>query len=382
VVEDGGLMVDAPPIPKAIFVVSAPVQYESDILLTAVGIDTDGKIRPIDELSYKPEAGWQFCHPTSMFDVQREHGLKAVRLALTSVYRWYQFKSDTESARLAFDYIEQITPVRAELLEKDEETGQYKDSFVWGVFRRRQLPSGNAADGPAGWNGGAATLDDIDLDEDTGFPDENFRIQVPFSINNRLGVVVFSGQVTKVGQEEDDQPDTFRDYPADLVLRGCHPFRHKEVYVPQRYLHEKQVDPQQTFDRYEFRNDLRPFRQTWAGASEDEWKDNTEEIIRESEQYATELLREYNLPRAENATYVGIYPIPLSGAILNITWSFDQGGATTQVSWNADPGGPLIESEVLRKRTETLKAITQEQLKQILSPPEPEYNSLGVNIAR
>lgn len=66
-----------------------PVVVEGTIKLEAVGIETTGEIKPIDDLSYKPAGGWGKQHPLLFQGVEEI----ARDSALQSVYRWFRVKS-------------------------------------------------------------------------------------------------------------------------------------------------------------------------------------------------------------------------------------------------------------------------------------------------
>lgn len=87
-----------PEKPYAITLVGAPTEYQIDVLLEAVGMDVDGKIKPLDALTYKPDAGWEKENfvPTAFFSGVKakyrdeQSGLRAQGLAKQSCFRWFQ----------------------------------------------------------------------------------------------------------------------------------------------------------------------------------------------------------------------------------------------------------------------------------------------------
>lgn len=75
-------------IPSAIGIACGPSVFQSRLLLEAVGLDTDGTIKPLAGLSYKPAAGWKYESPTHFPGVAQ-----SVRhLAFQSVWRWFRPK--------------------------------------------------------------------------------------------------------------------------------------------------------------------------------------------------------------------------------------------------------------------------------------------------
>src|SRR6185437_16062245 len=53
-IERASLVVDPPEIPESILVVGGRTRYQVDLFLTPVGLDVDGTIRDIWDLSYAP----------------------------------------------------------------------------------------------------------------------------------------------------------------------------------------------------------------------------------------------------------------------------------------------------------------------------------------
>lgn len=72
--------------PKTIRTVCAPTWYQCRLLLEAVGLDSDGEWKLIDNLSYKPLTGWEKEWPELMTGVAQAHR----HLALDTVFRCYR----------------------------------------------------------------------------------------------------------------------------------------------------------------------------------------------------------------------------------------------------------------------------------------------------
>ena len=90
-----GIGIDPPERPDALAVVCGPTRYQAKWELEAVGLDTDGAIKPIDELSYKPSAGWENEYPGLFSGVE---GTRSRRRRVESVYRWYRIKKEAGGA--------------------------------------------------------------------------------------------------------------------------------------------------------------------------------------------------------------------------------------------------------------------------------------------
>lgn len=90
-ISSGGLTIDPPEMPDSIFVAGRPTQYQQDFELEAVGYELDGEtLVPIDDLSYKPAAGWDFADVLG--DCNSLADVKLRALAKASVFRIYRIK--------------------------------------------------------------------------------------------------------------------------------------------------------------------------------------------------------------------------------------------------------------------------------------------------
>lgn len=65
--DSDNLGIDPPEPPGRIVVYGAPVRYQVRFELEAVGLDFDGVVRPIDDLSYTPAQGWESAGPPFPF---------------------------------------------------------------------------------------------------------------------------------------------------------------------------------------------------------------------------------------------------------------------------------------------------------------------------
>ena len=73
-------------LPDGVAVGCGPTLFQSKLLLQAVGLDTDGSIKKIDDLSYKPAGGWADQWPGTFPDVDPDYR----HLASRTVWRWFR----------------------------------------------------------------------------------------------------------------------------------------------------------------------------------------------------------------------------------------------------------------------------------------------------
>jgi hypothetical protein len=86
--------------PGKVGVASGLMRWQFDFPLTPVGLDVDGKVKPIDELSYRPKSKsgkplsktpWEGVDPVEMWCEQTvDTALR--KLAVETVWRWYRIR--------------------------------------------------------------------------------------------------------------------------------------------------------------------------------------------------------------------------------------------------------------------------------------------------
>lgn len=116
------VVMTAGPAPDKLKIAGGPVLVQSKIKLEAVGLDTDGSIKRINDLSYKPAAGWGLVWPLDFEDVSNATGNA---LARQTVWKWWAIK-EFANGGLSIPQIStaitkptQLLPLRERLLEAD-----------------------------------------------------------------------------------------------------------------------------------------------------------------------------------------------------------------------------------------------------------------------
>jgi hypothetical protein len=87
-----------PARPEKVQVIGAPAAFSAALVLEAVGLDLDGSVVPIDQLSYKPKLGWKYSGPPFFPGVvlPAKYQAKGKTLAdvkaacQKSAYRWFR----------------------------------------------------------------------------------------------------------------------------------------------------------------------------------------------------------------------------------------------------------------------------------------------------
>jgi hypothetical protein len=86
---------DVPGRPSAIEFFGGPTQFNDILMLEPVGLEADGEIRPIEQLTFKPANGWERDNPHFWQNVRATARLtkpEAIRLAQQHVYRTFRVK--------------------------------------------------------------------------------------------------------------------------------------------------------------------------------------------------------------------------------------------------------------------------------------------------
>lgn len=94
--------IDPPEVPQYLTALGSKTLIQSKLKMLPVGIDTDGSIKSVNSLSYKPSGGWD---STDLFKFNYVTSDAARELAIQTVGKWYQVASQAdETFDLNFGY--------------------------------------------------------------------------------------------------------------------------------------------------------------------------------------------------------------------------------------------------------------------------------------
>lgn len=152
--------------PQNVRIACADVAYQCKLILEAIGEDTDGTIKAINDLSYKPTAGWSvpdFPEYANVAGTYTKDGktINKSDLAKKCVFKWYRVKNQAHTTgnfappgftgtAADIDKLKYLYPLKAELNESDVDTEgkrQFRKAFVSGVFYLEDGLDANTADG-------------------------------------------------------------------------------------------------------------------------------------------------------------------------------------------------------------------------------------------
>ena len=212
-VESVAYAVDVAEYPATLKVCCNLTRWQAKFKLRAVGVDTDGEIKPIDDLSYTPADGWELEFPG---DLIPDGDPDERQLANETVFRLYEIEAfadgslDLPDGSDTLDHIDQVFPVGKYLVEayESEEMGADrtypKNAYVEGVF--------------------GFTSEKIESIQNS---EANTRYPFGFHLIPDQGLVLFSFPVIKYATDEFS--------PADLYLVTSFSVRDNDSYQYTRH---------------------------------------------------------------------------------------------------------------------------------------------------
>lgn len=328
--------VDPPEKPDFIKVFGAPTLFQMDLPLEAVGMELDGTVLPIDQLSYRPASGWERSDPRGGFPSLLANP-EARQRAKDTVFRWYrprvsvQFPIIVGTQGFVVTDLDQILPLFSTQVETyvDAKTGQrrQKPAEVYGLFYRDgwHVNSTVTVRGTERWTNGFTILGDIGV------------VEFPVWVRKRAFV----------------SQSTFDNFPqADLKLRTSFLLRtdintgeYHRVFTTQSTgaplfgTGPEVIDKQDEIQLQEWET-----LTTWLS---NRGRDN---ISQRLAHYVNAAQLKHQLTDTGEDTYAGIVPVDLDGAIMQVTYSVGPDGAETRASRNREVNPFIPTYDARRKR--------------------------------
>ncbi len=333
--------VKPPERPDSLRVVCGKTRYQPDFLLEAVGVDTDGKVKLIDKLSYKPAGGWGGVGPdfSGLSNTPGADRAPSPRtLAQDTVYRWYRVKLEDPSTPGKLPLIPgwfggvQATPKGSRI------------QAIWQVLPLEEVRVGGYIDEQALFHPDPALVFGQFYDGGLSYATTggeslittgNTPYKKPFHINRDSGIVEFSDQVF-ILKDADDGSRTYA--PAILGLRTACTVRHYVTRVWDRAFFDLVFEEgnwgtgPKVLKHDEIVLTVVPTINSAGLVTQ--VTTNTAAVAREADHYLQAQNLEYQHQDARNITYIGLVPIGVDGAVQQVSWSIGPRGATTQASRN------------------------------------------------
>ncbi len=335
---DNGYSIDTGAFPSAVLVIGAPGLFQARWKLIAVGQDTDGKIKPIDELSYKPSTGWESevpGHMTGVAEGTDKTKPDPRRLAIQTVFRWYRIDKMVDGDDLPGlkntkvdkkDGWKKCLPLQDGLLDT------FEDSFSKQLQRQPAVIRGTFQD------------DEFTYD---AVVDGQFRGD--FSVRGESGVIAMAQPLYRI--DGDDIK------PADITVEIAFEWR-KEFEEPYRPTWRYTVKPRPDVGDHPLPREEIKFTARWEYDSKGKRTKQTDnrqkDKLDDQAQYAAAVfVTSLGNVQAGDRTYSGLHSIEPDGAIRQVSWHFGaQSLPTTRGSRNSEFDSDIIPPYAARRRAE------------------------------
>jgi len=364
------LTISAPITPDSLLLMCGKTRFQIDFALEAVGQDTDGTIKPIDQLSYTPPKGWANEVPDYFPGVTSDRdgfGNVPRDFARRTVWRWYQIRVDINNDGsepftvpdygpdiLPVEDVKQLLPLEdMQVLTAVNSDGVERSlpAVVYGVFFTGDIRVGNTPLGTIYYKG--------------------------FSVDTERGIVQFADPVYALFSDTTKQP-------AEITLRTACSVRTFDTFSWARYRVQYFADgklvklgpadipqrgPLDTGPRVlahdEIIYQVTGLYDQFGSGGLSGFRSNQKDVLTEVNYYLSAVGEEYNVKLPQEITYAGIRnDIDLDGAIQQITWTVGPAFATTRVSRN-DEHDPYVAPYRARRIQEELHAEKVKQLKEL-----------------
>lgn len=378
-IESEGAELDPQERPETIRLVTSPILYSVDFELEAVGEDVDGTVKPLNEIKWYQdnEADLLFFSDAPEVESDIDYDIEEVAYTVNALirktcFRWWRVKvpevggkgkgvdkSPNKGLQKFIDkygkvkYIEQFLPLSEVLPEMEidvESRGKApKRAFAFGKYER----DGDFA-GPS--LGSSESIDFYNVDTPDPGNEEQRKAVVSFgmSLDSERGIVMFDRPVYYI----DDADDKTK--LATLWLRaGCY-IKDLKTAVPVRFVKERKENAGSSAKYMTIEVEG---AEPWYSVTGDDNEDEVDKIIK---RYDEEISEMFERLESQVATYIGILFEPIDGAIREISWTVDSGGATTVISRNTDRSrrgslgykrrSALLEDKISREKTDKLAA--------------------------
>jgi len=297
--------IDPPETPEKLVAVAEFTEHEVDLLLEAVGLDRDGTIKPLDELSYKPAAGWGsdliFFWDVGITDTDDQ------TLASQSVYRWYRIKGGQDVYKWKSNVkLAELLPVFSKLVTTETETAS--DGTIKKV-RKPAYVHGIHWDGIGHLKVNTAATDKV--------------LDAPI-VDEATGLIKFRNPLYKWSADA----QTAVPAEPEIYLRcTVYSERHTREKEVGGIYGDKIVPCEDVVLQYVDENTVD------VGVA----TNNLEAVNEVMDEILTAYAKRYETSGAGTATYIGIFDtFKLDGKIQQISWEVGESGAFTRVSVNSE----------------------------------------------
>ena len=341
--------------PDSLKVVTAPVLFQAKFELEAVGLDVDGKVKLIKDLSYNPGGagdvnGWDDVVPKE-FEAT-EVSTPEERLKNATVFKWYRIKeeaasgilnvpgytgydTDDPTASTSLNGLWQLLPVQEELIQMYFDPNDISSSI-------------SSSDGAGVVRPQGAYIEGVWYSESHSESNQPAftRLDVDFSIDAERGIVKLAEPVYRYEFATTQQ--------AILYLTCVVQVTELTTRIPWTYFYERTKAPPLygTGARILRHAELQPYYVAQYDANNNLTGvlDNFATIGAQAALILDAIEQEYAAVATADVEYAGLINLTLDGARQQITWKTGRTGATTRATLNSehDPFVPAYDEREKR----------------------------------
>lgn len=335
--------------PQYIRVAAAPIRYEVKFTLEAVGLQSDGQIKPLADVDW-------FSGLTAAQKVSFNHPRWGViaddedrQLAQLTAFRWYRIKEMVEG-----DGAANLNPPG--FLGESGDVTKLDQLLPLLPFRNAtEIPIGETFETPKPYyiEGEFYLESDKEANANTA---ANTRYPFGSTLDTDRGIVRFNYPVDLTNNNS----GTIEVTPADMRIVCCVEVRDPVNYQQQYYGWTYPAGGPSgagtlTVDRSELIPKVTNF---YSGDTLSSTEDNLAELASEAEKFAAATLRKLTPLARATQQYAGFHPIGPDGLIHQVSWSWGPSGPITRVSAGGPYGGGAgfraKDRIVIRQRQERL----------------------------
>lgn len=325
---DGTVGLDPADPPGAVVIVGGRTQHQADLVLEPVAEDVDGRVLPVNTVSYTPRVGarrsWIYSDVDHFQDVPN---LRLRGLAMKSVYRWYRIAHRQFLPGHGIvnnrNLILPLLPFQVETYRDESGAEQPRPAWIYGSYW----------DGWASHNAVTPGVVPNLLNQPRSLYTKGF------SLDTETGIVKFGDPVYRMVLDNTVISGR-RVFPANIRLRVAVNVR--EAFTGAWIHHEfpkgvpggKKADPNAI--AYEVRDDT-TVKYFINYARRGILYSNLRASSRAAQHYLQIELAKYQATDSGGLTEAGFKKVELDGAITQITWEIDSAGfGRTRITRNRD----------------------------------------------
>jgi hypothetical protein len=342
--------VNPPNTPSSLKLVGGPRVYQGFIPLEAVGIDTDGSIKPINSLDYRPPRGWGQEDPEVFPNITDPNVRPLVE---KSIYKMWRIALPIQVPNPPHGDVNIISSInQVQLYDRLIETNwdpndpakaTPKKPEIWGFFDSHYAQSARTPNSTL-----QVYKDGIDVDPD------RMLIVTQDKLYSMATSAVVEGAIIPIGNNY---------APANIQIKIAYSIRHDDTWEFYRFAQsmnlnsQLQTQPQIVHREEIFTKTVGQFDQNFAltGFSDNTQSDNLQQ---EASYYLQAAAQEYIEQDSFDVPYAGIVPIQVDGLIQQVTYTIASGpgGSTMTRASLATEHNPYVLPWGTRRRAERERA--------------------------